>query len=65
MSFELSGFEVASAVVSAVAVWLTERRHPWCWPVGLVSVIAYAWIFIDAKLYSDTLLQGIFAALIL
>ncbi|WP_051938480.1 nicotinamide riboside transporter PnuC [Luteibacter sp. 9135] len=65
MSFELSGFEVAAAVVSAVAVWLTARRHPWCWPVGLVSVMAYAWIFIDAKLYSDTLLQVIFAALIL
>lgn len=64
MTFEFSLFELASAVVSAAAVWLTARRSPWCWPVGLVSVIAYAWVFIDAKLYSDMLLQVVFAALI-
>lgn len=65
MNFELSWFELAAALVSAAAVWLTARRSPWCWPVGLVSVIAYAWIFVDAKLYSDTLLQIAFALLIL
>src|SRR6187402_2184656 len=65
MTFELSPFEVSAALVSAAGVWLTARRSPWCWPVGLVSVIAYAWIFVDAKLYSDTMLQVIFAFLIL
>lgn len=65
MSFELSWFELGSAAVSVAAVWLTARRSPWCWPVGLVSVVAYAWVFIDAKLYSDTLLQVIFAVLII
>jgi len=64
MTSELSLFEVASAVVSAAAVWLTARRSPWCWPVGFVSVVAYAWVFMDAKLYSDTLLQVVFAVLI-
>jgi nicotinamide mononucleotide transporter PnuC len=64
MNFELSWFEVAAALISAAGVWLTARRSPWSWPVGLVSVIAYAWIFIDAKLYSDTLLQVVFALLI-
>jgi nicotinamide mononucleotide transporter len=65
MTFELSPFEVFAALVSAAGVWLTARRSPWCWPVGLVSVVAYAWIFVDARLYSDTLLQAIFALLIL
>jgi nicotinamide mononucleotide transporter len=65
MTFELSIFELCAALVSALGVWLTARRSPWCWPVGLVSVIAYAWIFVDAKLYSDTVLQVIFALLIL
>ncbi|NII56139.1 nicotinamide mononucleotide transporter [Lutibacter sp. SG786] len=65
MTFELSPFEVFAALVSAAGVWLTARRSPWCWPVGLVSVLAYAWIFVDARLYSDTLLQAIFAVLIL
>jgi nicotinamide mononucleotide transporter len=34
-----------------------------CWPVGLASVALYGWIFFDAKLYSDMLLQGAFAVL--
>ena len=54
--------EAIAALISALAVWLTTRRHPWCWPVGLVSVALYAWVFFGAKLYSDMLLQGVFAA---
>ncbi len=51
----MTAFELAAALVSAWAVWLTARRRPWCWPVGLVSVLAYAWVFAGAKLYSDAL----------
>jgi len=57
-------FELLGALVSALGVWLTTRRHPWCWPVGMASVLLYGWIFIDAKLYSDALLQAIFAVMI-
>jgi nicotinamide mononucleotide transporter len=46
----MSWIELIGALVSALAVWLTARRRPWCWPIGLVSVLIYAWIFIDAKL---------------
>ncbi|GAA0259670.1 nicotinamide riboside transporter PnuC [Rhodanobacter caeni] len=60
----MSWVELAGASISALAVWLTARRRPWCWPIGLVSVVIYAWIFIDAKLYSDALLQGAFAVMI-
>ena len=56
--------ELAGALISAWAVWLTTRRRPWCWPVGLVSVLVYAWVFVHAKLYSDALLQLAFAVLI-
>lgn len=56
--------EAIAAVISAWAVWLTAKRRPWCWPVGLVSVVLYAWVFVDAKLYSDALLQGAFGVMI-
>lgn len=56
--------ELIAAVFSAWGVWLTAKRRPWCWPVGLVSVAIYSWVFIDAKLYSDALLQAAFAGLI-
>lgn len=56
--------ELAGALVSAIGVWLMTRRHPLGWPVGLVSVALYGWIFYAAKLYSDALLQGVFAVMI-
>lgn len=56
--------ELLAAVLSAWGVWLTARRKPWCWPVGLLSVLIYAWVFINARLYSDALLQGAFGVLI-
>ncbi|SFD04588.1 nicotinamide riboside transporter PnuC [Collimonas sp. OK412] len=59
----MSGLEIVAVILSALAVWLTARRHLWCWPIGLVSVLLYARIFLVAKLYSDLLLQLIFAVM--
>lgn len=60
----MTTIEIIAAVISALAVWLTARRRPWCWPVGLASVLIYAWVFIEVKLYSDALLQGAFAVML-
>jgi nicotinamide mononucleotide transporter len=60
----MDAIELAGALLSAWAVWLGARRRPWCWPVGLVSVLVYGWVFIHARLYSDALLQGAFAVFI-
>lgn len=50
-----------SAVAFSIAgVWLMARRHLLAWPIGLVSVTLYALVFVDARLYSDTLLQIVF-----
>ncbi|HEX7324168.1 MAG TPA: nicotinamide riboside transporter PnuC [Rhodanobacteraceae bacterium] len=49
--------ELVAAVLSAIAVWLSTIRSLWCQPIGLVSVILYAWVFVSARLYSDVLLQ--------
>ncbi|SEK85131.1 nicotinamide mononucleotide transporter [Pseudoxanthomonas sp. GM95] len=56
--------EWIAAIVSVAAVWLTARRHLLGWPIGLISVALYAGVFIEAKLYSDVLLQGAFAGFI-
>lgn len=56
--------ELVAAILSAVAVWLTATRRPIGWPIALISVALYAWVFMHSKLYSDALLQGIFAVLI-
>lgn len=52
-----------SAVAFSIAgVWLMARRHLLAWPVGLVAVALYALVFVEARLYSDTLLQVVFGA---
>lgn len=53
--------ELIAATISALGVWLMAKRLRWGWPVGLVSVLIYGWVFVDAKLYSDALLQGFLA----
>jgi nicotinamide mononucleotide transporter len=61
----MAWIELIGALLSAWAVWLTAKRRPWCWPIGMLSVIVYAWVFVDAKLYSDALLQVAFGGLII
>jgi nicotinamide mononucleotide transporter len=59
----MSDLEIIAVLLNILGVWLTARRIRWCWPVSVLAVLLYAWIFYQAKLYSDTLLQGIFALL--
>jgi nicotinamide mononucleotide transporter len=59
----MSEVELFAAVLGVIAVWLTVKQNPWCWPVGLVMVVIYIWIFFDVKLYSDMLLQILYAGL--
>jgi nicotinamide mononucleotide transporter len=49
------------AVVCGLAnIYLTVRQNIWCWPVGVVMVSLYVYIFFDAKLYSDAGLNVFF-----
>lgn len=60
----IDALEWIGAAVSVAAVWLAARRHMLGWPVGLVSVALYAGVFVEARLYSDALLQVAFAGFI-
>lgn len=59
----MSDLEIAAVITNILGVWLTARRIRWCWPVNVLAVLLYGWIFYEAKLYSDTLLQGVFVVL--
>ncbi len=59
----MSVLEIVAAICGLIAVALTIARHVWCWPVGLVQVLLYTKVFYDAQLYSQTLLQIVFAVL--
>jgi nicotinamide mononucleotide transporter len=53
----LNYIELIGAVAGIIGVWLTARQLIWCWPVALVNVVIYIYIFFIAKLYADFGLQ--------
>jgi nicotinamide mononucleotide transporter len=59
----MSALELCASLLGLIAVCLTVRQNPWCWPIGLVMVVMYAWIFFQGKLYSNMLLQCVYAIL--
>jgi nicotinamide mononucleotide transporter len=59
----MSSLEIIGTVLGVLGVALMIRQNVWTWPVGLVQVAVYAWVFFAAKLYSDTILQVFFFAI--
>jgi nicotinamide mononucleotide transporter len=59
----MSNFELIAAVLGAISVGLVVLRNVWAFPIGIVMVAMYAWIFYEVKLYSDVLLQLFFFVL--
>jgi len=55
--------EAIATLFGVAAVWLTIRRNALCWPVGLVQVVLYIYIFYGARLYSDVILHIIYVFL--
>jgi len=49
--------EPLGVVTGILGVWLTVRQNPWCWPVGIVSVLLFAVVFFEARLYASAALQ--------
>lgn len=59
-SYESSPLELFGVVTGLWCVYLTVRQNIWCWPVGIVSALAFAWLFGVFKLYADVYLQIFF-----
>lgn len=59
----MSHLEWIAAAFVLANVALVALRSVWNYPFALVAVTLYAFVFFEAKLYSDMLLQGFFFAL--
>ena len=49
--------EAIAAVLGIIGVYLTTKQKIWCWPIGIVSVSIYVYIFYGVNLYSDMILN--------
>lgn len=55
----LSYLELAAISTGVIAVWLTIKQKVWCFPVGMINVALYAYLFFypSIRLYADASLQ--------
>lgn len=56
----MNPLEGAAAALGLVNVALVVRRSLWNYPFGVAMVALYFFVFVDARLYSDALLQIFF-----
>ena len=56
----MTELEWLAAVLVLINVGLVVTRSVWNYPFALVAVTLYAFVFFEARLYSDMLLQGFF-----
>jgi nicotinamide mononucleotide transporter len=61
----LSILEIIGFVASLLGIWLATRSHVLTWPLQLLASLVYVWLFFDAKLFGESLLQLVYAALAL
>jgi len=54
--------EIIAIIFSLICVILAVNKNVWSWPIGLIGVVAYAFLFFDVELYADFGLQFIFFA---
>jgi nicotinamide mononucleotide transporter len=53
----MSYLEFFGTVAGAIAVWLSAKAHVWSWPVGIINVVLFFFLFYQVQLYPDMFLQ--------
>lgn len=50
-------YEIIGVVFGLICVALTVRQNILSWPAGIISTVAFMFLFFEIKLYADTALQ--------
>lgn len=58
----ITKLEWFGVITGALCVYLAAKQNILNWPIAVLSIITYIYIFYDAKLYGDTALQFYFLA---
>ncbi|HXG71464.1 MAG TPA: nicotinamide riboside transporter PnuC [Gemmatimonadaceae bacterium] len=59
-STTMNPVEILAVAMTLFGIVLTIRQNILCWPVAIVGVLAYLFVFARARLYADAALQPIF-----
>ncbi|MDW8331850.1 MAG: nicotinamide riboside transporter PnuC [Cyclobacteriaceae bacterium] len=58
--YPMSYLEFFGTVAGFVAVYLASRAHIWSWPIGIINVVLFFFLFYQVQLYPDMFLQVFF-----
>ncbi len=58
--YEMSYLEFFGTIAGGVAVWLAAKANIWSWPLGLINVTLFSFLFFQVQLYPDMFLQVFF-----
>jgi nicotinamide mononucleotide transporter len=58
--YKMSYLEFFGTVAGFVAVWLASKANIWSWPLGLINVTLFFFLFYQVQLYPDMFLQVFF-----
>jgi nicotinamide mononucleotide transporter len=59
----LSPFELVAVITALMYLVLAIRQNIWCWFGAGISTAIYVYLFIDAKLYMQSILNGFYFAM--
>ena len=60
---QLSVFELAAVLLAIAYLLFAIRQNIWCWLCAAVSTAIYVYLFMQAKLYMESLLNGFYFAM--
>ncbi|MEO8361332.1 MAG: nicotinamide riboside transporter PnuC [Vicinamibacteria bacterium] len=55
--------EGVAFVTGAICVWLTVKGNVWTFPLAIINVSAYFFVFLKARIYGDMALQVVYLVL--
>ncbi len=58
--YQMSYLEFFGTIAGAIAVWLSAKANVWSWPLGLINVTLFFFLFYQVQLYPDMFLQLFF-----
>lgn len=58
--YPMSYLEFFGTLAGGIAVWLSARGNIWSWPLGILNVVLFFFLFYQVQLYPDMFLQVFF-----
>ncbi len=59
-NYNVSHLEFYAIISGLLAVWLSGMANVWSWPIGMLNVALYFFLFFQVQLYPDMFLQIFF-----